>query len=255
MTTATLGLDEEPIDLHALRLRRAYGERVPFTHVDTYEGQPSEPLFLHKYNYGNGDPVNNPDPTGMFSVTEIGVGTFIAALVIVLTHPNVANAPGPNDRTYSDAGGDMAFSAVASVPIAAGLSIGVRFLVSPALKWASTQASNLFGRQSNVLATRLYRVVSEAEYLHIRTTGRMLPEPSGRSFETGKWFWKDVKAAEKWVQRNPGHYPAGHRIIVAEVPPELTATAVQRANLDQIGDAVFLEIDDLMSAAIKEAQK
>lgn len=61
---------EMEIDLLALRRWRAAGERVPFTDVDTFEGRPSDPITLHKYVYGNVDPVNHIDPTGKFSVVE-----------------------------------------------------------------------------------------------------------------------------------------------------------------------------------------
>lgn len=35
-----------------------------FQTMDTYEGNPSDPLSLHRYNYGHGDPMNNTDPSG-----------------------------------------------------------------------------------------------------------------------------------------------------------------------------------------------
>jgi len=58
---------------------------VPFRDVDTFEGVVSDPITLHKYVYGNGNPVMNTDPTGQFSVTELvvtaGVSGVLAAML------------------------------------------------------------------------------------------------------------------------------------------------------------------------------
>ncbi len=62
--------DSALLDLRALRRKRSGADRVPFTDVDTFEGVASDPITLHKYMYGNGDPVNGIDPSGMFTVTE-----------------------------------------------------------------------------------------------------------------------------------------------------------------------------------------
>lgn len=74
----------EALDLHALRRKRSRAERVPFTDVDTFEGVASDPITLHKYLYGNGDPVNNVDPTGMFSMpgllASMGIGAVLGAI-------------------------------------------------------------------------------------------------------------------------------------------------------------------------------
>lgn len=83
MVTANLelALDRGALDLHVLRHRRSGLERVPFTDVDTFEGVVSDPITLHKYLYGNGDPVNHIDPTGKFSTTEMMVTTGIIGAV------------------------------------------------------------------------------------------------------------------------------------------------------------------------------
>ena len=70
------------IDLLALRSKRAGSVRFPFTDVDTFEGQPSEPMRLHKYAYGAGNPVMNIDPSGYdFSVTNLLVTAGISGTV------------------------------------------------------------------------------------------------------------------------------------------------------------------------------
>ena len=47
-------------------------------------GASLEPATLHKYLYGNVDPVNNVDPSGNFSIGQIAVGFSMAA---TLRHP------------------------------------------------------------------------------------------------------------------------------------------------------------------------
>jgi hypothetical protein len=75
---------EMELDLLAVRRQRAAGERMAFTDIDTFEGRPSDPITLHKYVYGNVDPVNHIDPTGKFSVVEGvtvgGILGFVAGL-------------------------------------------------------------------------------------------------------------------------------------------------------------------------------
>ena len=39
--------------------------------MDPYEGEPSDPVTLHKYSYAQNDPVNVIDPTGRAAVVEV----------------------------------------------------------------------------------------------------------------------------------------------------------------------------------------
>jgi RHS repeat-associated protein len=41
-----------------------------FLTLDTYEGDQEEPLSLHKYIYGQHDPADNTDPSGMFTQAQ-----------------------------------------------------------------------------------------------------------------------------------------------------------------------------------------
>jgi len=56
-----------------------------FPIVDTFEGEVIDPQSLHKYLYCNADPINNIDPSGMFSLCGLlgfsigGIGMSIAA--------------------------------------------------------------------------------------------------------------------------------------------------------------------------------
>ncbi len=52
-----------------------------FTRRDTYEGRIGEPVTLHKYLYGNANPVNFTDPSGLYSVAEANAATSIANIL------------------------------------------------------------------------------------------------------------------------------------------------------------------------------
>jgi RHS repeat-associated protein len=49
-----------------------------FTRRDTYEGTLEDPITLHKYLYGNANPVTYTDPTGLFSAGEAQAAADIA---------------------------------------------------------------------------------------------------------------------------------------------------------------------------------
>ena len=49
-----------------------------FNRLDPFAGDPETPQSLHKYLYVHGDPVNNIDPTGMFSLGTVSVGSSIS---------------------------------------------------------------------------------------------------------------------------------------------------------------------------------
>jgi len=52
---------------HLARWRRGHA----FLTLDSYAGNTSDPLSLHKYLYAHGNPVMGVDPSGMFTLTEL----------------------------------------------------------------------------------------------------------------------------------------------------------------------------------------
>ena len=58
-----------------------------FTAMDSYAGSASEPLSLHKYVYGNANPVNYSDPTGNFSLGEIRASFNVLGTLVRLAVP------------------------------------------------------------------------------------------------------------------------------------------------------------------------
>jgi RHS repeat-associated protein len=48
-----------------------------FGRIDTYKGSLGNPQTLHRYTYGNDNPANSVDPTGLFSIAEFNAAESI----------------------------------------------------------------------------------------------------------------------------------------------------------------------------------
>jgi RHS repeat-associated protein len=66
------------LDQYYLRQRYYNQNSGRFTRRDTYEGSLADPMSLHKYLYGNANPVTYTDPTGLFSAGEAQAAADIA---------------------------------------------------------------------------------------------------------------------------------------------------------------------------------
>jgi RHS repeat-associated protein len=62
-----------------------------FIRQDSYEGQLTNPVSLHKYFYANNNPINGVDPSGFTTLTEI---TTIGAIIGTLTGASVGGYVG-----------------------------------------------------------------------------------------------------------------------------------------------------------------
>ncbi len=68
---------DQILDQYYLRARYYNQYAGRFTQMDTWMGNSADPVTLHKYLYGNSDPINFTDPTGNFSLASISVGIQI----------------------------------------------------------------------------------------------------------------------------------------------------------------------------------
>jgi len=63
-----------------------------FNRLDPFPGNPQDPQSLHKYTYAHSNPVNNVDPTGKFTLTEIVCVSAIIATTISFAMNPLATA-------------------------------------------------------------------------------------------------------------------------------------------------------------------
>ncbi|HEV2293552.1 MAG TPA: hypothetical protein VGR35_06830 [Tepidisphaeraceae bacterium] len=140
-SNAQLAFDTDlDADLHTLRRRRHAPQRESFMEIDTFEGVASDPITLHKYQYGNANPVMNTDPTGQFSVTGLVVTAGITGIVSAMLTGAYGYAQGwsageiARASTYAFVAGALggAFTYGLAWGLAAGAAISSGFVAAEA---------------------------------------------------------------------------------------------------------------------------
>ena len=72
---------DDKLDQYYLRARYYNQNSGRFTQMDTYMGNSQDPVTLHKYLYGNADPVNHTDPSGYFGLANLGASSNIQSIL------------------------------------------------------------------------------------------------------------------------------------------------------------------------------
>jgi len=95
---------DDESNLIYLRARYYDSQTGRFLSRDPFAGLARRSQSLNKYPYAQNNPVRYVDPNGEAILTTIvGAGLVGGAVVAYLSHPEPANAPGPNDPVYSSA--------------------------------------------------------------------------------------------------------------------------------------------------------
>jgi type II secretory pathway pseudopilin PulG len=86
-----------------------------FTSFDRFEAGASSPQDLHKYLYCRNNPVNAIDPSGHFTLVELGVTIFIIALLTAIVLVGLSKARGAAALTRLQANVQQAVVAMSSM--------------------------------------------------------------------------------------------------------------------------------------------
>ena len=90
-------------DSYYLRARYYFPSTGTFNRPDPFQGNNQDPQSLHKYVYAHSNPVNNVDPSGKFTLTEMLVTMMIVGVVFAAYGGAVVAVRGGTLRQVVDA--------------------------------------------------------------------------------------------------------------------------------------------------------
>lgn len=151
-----------------------------FTQMDTWAGRNFDPITLHKYVYGNADPVNYVDPTGNF-----GLGSFGASFNIQFSLASSASS------TIGTSAVGKVLAGLVGAGIGIGVGAGFDELISrnaPAINRALEEKrvrekARVERRARSGLV--LYHYTDRISAIEIGSTGTGFVTPSFRGLGTG----------------------------------------------------------------------
>ena len=114
--------------------------------MDSYEGNSTDPLSLHKYLYANADGVNNVDPSGKTGIVNTVIAYSLQATLFVLTNVQFHATVGT-----ILAGLDLAFFFGDEEYRNLALATGHNPIVSA--EYIAFRAASIFGRAASIFST------------------------------------------------------------------------------------------------------
>lgn len=90
----------------------------------------------------------------------------------------------------------------------------------------------------------LYRAVGQAELDQLAGTGVF---QQGAGSLGGKWFWESAESAARFGEWTGEAF----HVIETTIPRSTYNTLLRRSNLDQLGPAVYAELDQLAGAIVR----
>jgi len=250
------------LEMYYLRARYYQPALGRFWTMDSFEGRQGESLSLHKYLYGNGNPMNRVDPTGRDSLCgSLGVAS-IGATLGGISSALSAKAHG-QAITFSGVAQGAAFGALfayggwAVEAVGYGLGIGGVLVgasytpiltdpcATPGQKAAAATLAAM-GAAGGVLTVRgggsapqeetvtLYRAIGKDELLDIAASGELRPSPRSMG---DKWFAERADHAAKWGKRFFDWDKEPVWTLRIQLPRRLADRMRQESNYDGIGPA------------------
>ncbi|MEE4331809.1 MAG: RHS repeat-associated core domain-containing protein, partial [Wenzhouxiangella sp.] len=156
---------EEETGNYDLRARYYDPGSGRFLSRDPFPGLLEQPILLHPYLYGSVDPINNIDPSGLFSIVDVTASLNIIAQNIAIRYPQVCTAVGAAEK----------FATAASI---AGI----------ALTFISQPQSPRFGKYA--FSLEVPRTFSPLETIDYEYTG----DRRSQSYKFGFGFDKNVES-------------------------------------------------------------
>jgi RHS repeat-associated protein len=160
-----------------------------FNRTDPFAGNNRDPQSLHKYLYAHNNPVNGIDPSGQFSIMNVSVTMVIA--IVLISSPNIANAPGPGDPTSPDCSGDMILDLGFALVTVGVLHLVGRYIIRPVFGYIGRKVGRNFiprgfknaGQFSN--SCQKIRIAGGADDAVVGIRGSSV---TGSSYTTGRPF-------------------------------------------------------------------
>lgn len=213
------------LGLYYLRARYWSPDAGRFWSMDAYEGGSSEPISLHKYAYGNANPVTYRDPSGYVSLAEVQVGMVIVGTLNSLALNSGRNTISQANGIFSPSGGlntalatfeqaAFIYDQVSLAVLGGGVSVlGKRILekgwrtLAPQLAKAATTLQNASpGKLIQAQLGRFQRATATGARYATRyePTSGVIEE--GAEMAPGRVFWSGGStasdAAQAWARAN-----------------------------------------------------
>lgn len=200
-----------------------------FTQQDTYMGRMGEPVTLHKYLYGNADPVMYTDPSGYASFSS--VLTTVNIMTSLASSAGVGYSIGTffvSDESIKDRAKTLAQDALLSLMPAGAFKTFLKF-----------KGLKVVDVQSNVV----YRYMTKAELEAVRQFNRLRGNRSGPTyFSTDKY--KSAKQAKSKLALDDADVPEVRvQVRVKNNPRTVRRDKVQSTKQEKGGGVEYFTSD------------
>lgn len=195
---------DEALEMYYLRARYYEPETGRFSQADPWDGNIIKPGSLHKYIYTENNPVNNIDPTGLFT---LGQAVMAGAIIGTLAGIGYTHFFGKDKSVWG-----YVQSAVFGAGIGIALSSGVYYIyyaitgVSAAASWAQKSASAsgpgwVLGKLFEDWHYKFYGVGEKCAQVVIEGIGRIDAQVGSIVIELKNYNWANYSSLRSLVTK------------------------------------------------------